>query len=367
MKKINYLILLIMLAFSPSQVFATSATIKGTITYSGVQTGSVYVAALPSPCDSGATPVQQTGALSLVGSSVDYTLGGLAFNNITYWVCAYLDANNSGANGPDGGDPLGEFTNNPITISTPTTISDIDFSLSDAPLNSTYTTTVPIIDGNYYSTPNEWPSNTSEAALEIIGPIHTLVYVKNDNSSLFMMVNAASVSGDYSEENEDHCTVYIYKAGKGLRVTIFGDGTKYCESTNSVSSPLTWNAITCPAGVTAADGFGPSPEKPASHRMYEFKLPLSAIGAVPGDIIYFASPFDLINSLPFNYNSGSSTYNIWPESAAARDLDSWGQIQLGQSTQFSVPAFSQWGTLVFVILIGFSAVCSIRRQKRVKS
>ena len=143
------------------------------------------------------------------------------------------------------------------------------------------------------------------------------------------MVNAASVSGDYTEENEDHCTVYIYKNGKGLRVTVFGDGTKFCEATSSVSNPLTWSTITCPAGVMPADGFGPSPEKPISHRMYEFKLPLSAIGAVPGDIIYFASPADNEDSLPFDYNSNFSVYNIWPPAATTKNLSTWGQIQLG--------------------------------------
>jgi len=232
-----------------------------------------------------------------------------------------------------------------------------------APLISTYTTSVPIVDGNYYSTVNEWPSNTSEAALEIMGPIHTLVYIKNNNSSLFMLVNAASVSGDYTEESEDHCSVYIYNNGKGLRVTVFGDGTKYCESTNSVSSPLTWNTIACPAGVTVADGFGPSPEKPADHRMYEFKLPLSAIGAVPGDIIYFASPYDSINSLPFDYNSGALRYNIWPPSATTNDLSTWGQIQLG-SGNIAIPSFNEWGMIIFVMLAGTGAVYYLRRQRR---
>jgi hypothetical protein len=363
MKKIKYLVLLIMLVFSPSQVFATSATVQGTITYSGVQTGQVYVAALPSPCDSGATPVQQTGPLSLVGSSVDYSLGGLAFNNVTYWICAYLDANGSGPNGPDGGDPVGGYSGNPLTISSPDTISNINLSLSDAPLNSIYTTAVPTVDGNYYSTPDEWPSNTSDAALEITSPIHTLVFIKNDSSSLYMMVNAASVSGDYTEDNDDHCTVYIYKNGRGLRVTVFGDGTKYCESTNSVSSPLLWNTIPCPAGVMAADGFGPSPEKLAFHRMYEFSLPFSAIGAVPGDIIYFASPYDLINSLPFDYNGGSPRFNIWPPAATTDELSTWGQIQLERGT-FSVPSFNEWGILMFVILAGTGAVYYLRRQRR---
>jgi len=233
-------------------------------------------------------------------------------------------------------------------------------------LNSTYTTAVPIIDGNYYSVANEWPSNTAEAALEISGPIHTLVYLKNDNNFLFMMVNAASVSGDYTEENQDHCTVYIYKNKKGLRVTVFGDGTKFCEATSSVSNPLIWSTITCPAGVMAADGFGPSPEKPADHRMYEFKLPLSAIGAVPGDIIYFASPLDLPGSLPFNYNSNSFVYNIWPPAATANNLNTWGQIQLGNGPS-AIPSLNKWGIIIFIVLAGLGATYYMRRQKTAKS
>lgn len=230
------------------------------------------------------------------------------------------------------------------------------------PLISTYTTSDPIVDGNYYSTVNEWPSDTSEAALEIMNPVHTLVYIKNSNSSLFMMVNAASVSGDYTEENEDHCSVYIYKNGQGLRVTVFGDGTKFCESTSSVSNPLTWNTITCPAGVMAADGFGPTPEKPISHRMYEFKLPLSAIGAVPGDLIYFASPYDVLNSLPFDYNLDLSMYNIWPSAATASDLTTWGQIQLAGS--LGIPTMTEWGIIIFVVLAGLVAAYYLRRRRR---
>ena len=239
----------------------------------------------------------------------------------------------------------------------------VSFGYAELPLQSTYTGIPPSIDGDYYSTPDEWPSNTSEAALEIASPIHTLVFIKNDSDSLFMMVNAASVSGDYAEEDDDHCSVYVFKSGKGLRVTVRGNGVMYCQATNDGSSPLSWVSITCPTGVVAADGFGPSPEKPTDHRMYEFGVPLNTIGAHPGDTIYFASPFDETNSLPYDSNAGSERYNLWPPDSSTSDLTTWGQIQLA-SNPAGIPTMSGWGIVTFTVLAGLGSVYLLRRQNR---
>jgi hypothetical protein len=230
------------------------------------------------------------------------------------------------------------------------------------PLQSTYTGTPPSVDGSY--TPGEWPST---AAIEIADPIHTKVYISNNYNNLYMFVDAADAAlGDYTEENQDHCSVYVYKNGKGLQVMVDGSGTTSCTSTSSASSPLSWGGITCPWGVEAKAGFGQGPDTAPDHRMYEFKIPLSTIGAYPGDIIYFASPYDTIDSLPFDYNGNSPTRsNTWPLNSTPDDLNTWGQIQLGGSV--SVPSLNEWGVMIFVVIAGIGAVYYIRRHIRVES
>jgi hypothetical protein len=236
------------------------------------------------------------------------------------------------------------------------------------PLESIYTGTLPSIDGSY--TLGEWPST---AALEIgpsTYPIHTKVYISNNNN-LYMFVDAADAgSGDYTEEDLDHCTVYLYKNGngvyKGLRVTVFGNGATLCEYTNDTNSSLNWTSLaSCPAGVKAKAGFGQGPDIAPNHRMYEFEIPLSIIGAIPGDIIDFASPYDQTDSLPFDYNNGSSRFNIWPPATTANDLTTWGQIQLASNS--SIPTMNEWGMIIFMVLAGLGSVYYMRRRRKAES
>jgi hypothetical protein len=360
--------LIIISALLPNQVFATSASVTGTVTYSGVHTGSVYVGAFNAPCGLNTTPVRENGPLTLVGNSVAYTIDGLDFNNARYWICANLDANGIGGSSPDGGDPFGQYSNNPLTIATPTTISDIDFNITDTPLPSTYLVNPPVINGSFGD--SEWPANY---VLKLRQGLDSTLFVMNDRDNIYMMVDAASLPNmiDVTDDIQDHCTVYLYKNSnglwKGIRVTVFGDGILFCESTNDTSS-LTWTSMTCPAGVEAADGFGPSPDTPSpSHRMYEFKIPLNTIGAGPGDLIYFASPRDIINSLPFDYNGDGTDqrYNLWPENSDVSDPATWGQILLGGGS--GIPTLTEWGMIIFTILAGLGAVYYLRRQKRAKS
>ena len=190
----------------------------------------------------------------------------------------------------------------------------------------------------------------------------------NNSQYVYMMVDAVSIISmmDTTEDAQDHCTIYLYFNAKGIRVTVFGDNTKFCESTNSPGTPLSWNPISCPSGLSASPGFGSSPDTPSpDHRMYEFRIPLNTIGAAAGDTIYFASPFDVLNSLPFDYNGGASRYNIWPPSATTSDLSTWGQIQLADS--LLVPTLNEWGMIIFTVLAELGAIVYLRKQKTAKS
>ena len=199
------------------------------------------------------------------------------------------------------------------------------YSYGVGPLESTYKNTPPTIDGRFNPFATEWPA---DYVLKILDQqVDATLYIMNNSQFVYMMVDAASIISmmDTTEDTQDHCTIYLYYSGKGIRVTVFGDNTKFCESTNSPGTPLLWNPISCPSGLNAAPGFGSSPDTPSpDHRMYEFRIPLNTIGAAAGDTIYFASPFDILNSLPFDYNGGASRYNIWPPSATTSDLSTWG-------------------------------------------
>jgi hypothetical protein len=226
-------------------------------------------------------------------------------------------------------------------------------------LQSTYTDTPPIIDGSFTS--GEWPST---AALEIPFPIHTRVYISNDKTYLYMFIDAASVSGDYMKEDQDHCSVYVYNSGKGLRITVLGDETQYCESTDSASAPLSWTTISCPSGVQAVAGFGPGPDKPTPHRMYEFTIPLSFIGAASGGLIYFGSPEDGLGSIPFDYNGGSPRENIWPLGANPGDFSTWELIQLASpSVGVAVPTLNEWGIIILIGVVGTGSVYYLRKRR----
>ncbi len=242
-------------------------------------------------------------------------------------------------------------------------------SYGAAPLESTYTLTPPTIDGRFSPFSTEWPENY---VLKILDQqVDATLYIMNNSQYVFMMVDAASIPDlmDTTEDSQDHCTIYLYFNGKGIRVTVFGDNSKFCESTSSPGTPVSWNPISCPAGLSASPGFGASPDTPTpDHRMYEFRIPLSTIGAAAGDTIDFASPSNEIDSLPFDYNNGSGVrLNTWPLSATESDLATWGQIHLGDPPLVQVPTLNEWGMIIFMVLAGLGAAYYLRKRKTAKS
>jgi len=111
------------------------------------------------------------------------------------------------------------------------------------------TPTPPSIDGIFG--PGEWPITY---VLKITDPVDSTLFLTNNDQSLFMMVDAASLPSaiDITNDPEDHCTAYVYKNSKGFRVTVFGNQVLLCESTTSSGTPLAWNPTACPPGLSAS-------------------------------------------------------------------------------------------------------------------
>jgi len=220
-------------------------------------------------------------------------------------------------------------------------------------VSSDYTDTPPTIDGVF--TPGEWPATE---AFVIDSPIHTRVYISNDDHFVYLFVDAATYSGDYTQDTGDDCDVVLYHNGKGIISQVFGDQSRHCEITHSATQPLGWSMASCTGKAMA--GFGPSPDTAVHHRMYEFKVPLSSFNAAPGDIVSFGSP-GYNASMPHDASSGM--HNDWPENSIISYYDTWALLHLAKSDRIAVPTLSQWGTLSLLLLMGSAALWTIRRRK----
>jgi hypothetical protein len=237
-------------------------------------------------------------------------------------------------------------------------VAEAVVALPQVEVYSSLATNPPAIDGSY--TPGEWPS---AAAFELIPPdypIHTKVYILNDDRFLYLFVDAADLEwGDYTEENGDHCTVYLYNNGRGTSITVSGGGNLNCQSTDDATPPLTWTSASCLA--QAAAGFGQGPDIAPDHRMYEFKIPLDLIGAAPGSSIYFSSPPTALDSLPYDWHNGEPRVNTWPPSTNPSSFDTWAILHLAQVT--AIPTMTPWGMIVFVFFLIFFGLWILRSRK----
>ena len=111
------------------------------------------------------------------------------------------------------------------------------------------------------------------------------------------------------------------------------------------------------------------------HRFYEWRIPLASINTAMGELIDFSSPAvckggagygDMCfvqSSMPFDGSNGND--NEWPPGVASSNRDSWGAMQLNDG--MSIPTMTQWGMIIFVVLVGLGAVFYMRRQARKNS
>jgi hypothetical protein len=203
----------------------------------------------------------------------------------------------------------------------------------------------PVIDGDFDY--GKWPNEQ----IIIDAPIHTRVYFMNNNEFLYVCVDAATVSGDYTDNADDHCTLYFdtghdeqWTAGHEDVFKVSGNGVTEHFVAENIGSDWVWESCCSPfahPGLEAAAGFGDSPDTMTDHRIYEFQIPLSLIGASPGDVIGFASPDSLLGDPPHGlwcipYDAHTDHRNVWPDGALWDDMSTWGDLILAK------PAVEMW-------------------------
>jgi hypothetical protein len=231
-------------------------------------------------------------------------------------------------------------------------------------MDSNYALLPPTIDGEFAQ--SEWAGHQ----LLIEYPIHTYVYFANDNDFLYILVDAANAAGgDYTEDDGDHCLLIfdtghdeVISAGHEDLFIIYGDGYKW-HAVAAQYGIVDWIEhcnFDGHVGLEGVAGYGESPNSPMDHRIYEFQIPLSLLGASPGDTIGFVSA-DQPASIPFD--AGTSRHNIWPPGATVTDMSTWGDLVLASVPPPSpIPTLSQWGMIGMAIVLAAFLAWSVRRR-----
>jgi len=171
-------------------------------------------------------------------------------------------------------------------------------------ITSKWTATAPTIDGRF--TEGEWWN----AQIHMTAPdyeIDAFVYFLNDNSNLYVLVDAI---GDTTDSAMDECLL-VFGFQDQVRVEVIG----------ASGPPST-------GGFTGAIGYGGSPNNPAAHKIYEFSIPFSYIHTQPGWPIDFSSPRSgkhiLGASMPYDGDSGRD--NVWPVTLQEGNIDTWSTL-----------------------------------------
>jgi hypothetical protein len=231
------------------------------------------------------------------------------------------------------------------------------------PIESDFNFRQPTIDGVFSHA--EW----TNPQLLIETPIPTSVYFANDRDFLYILVDAANAAGgDYTEGEGDHCLLMfdtnndevISKGHEDLFI-IYGNGYKWhaVAAQDGIVSWIEHCNFDSHVGLEGVVGFGDSPNSPINHRIYEFQIPLSLLGASPGDTIGFVSAGQPA-SIPFDVDT--SRHNIWPPNATVTDMATWGDLVLASSSTAPVPTMGQWGMIGMGILLAVALVWSVRRR-----
>ncbi|HPP07863.1 MAG TPA: chitobiase/beta-hexosaminidase C-terminal domain-containing protein [bacterium] len=106
-----------------NKVSPQPASISGTISYSGTKTGTINIGLFTSPNFSG-EPAYGTS----IQSPGNYQVTGI--NPGTYYAAAFMDSNGSGQYDPDV-DPVGQYSQNPITLSAGQSKTGVNITLQD--------------------------------------------------------------------------------------------------------------------------------------------------------------------------------------------------------------------------------------------
>ena len=191
-------------------------------------------------------------------------------------------------------------------------VASIPFTSAARPvISSSWTTSPPVIDGNFAA--GEWSNlqitfKSPEYPSSYVLP--TYVYFLNDKTNLYVLVDGV---GDTTDSDGDECLL-VFNFVSPISIKIEGkSGTKITT------------------GFNAAIGFGSSTNGATPHKIYEFSIPFSYINALPGQSIDICSPMWKTGSMP--YDPETNRDNIWPQNLNTEDINTWGLL----STQLSRP------------------------------
>jgi hypothetical protein len=178
------------------------------------------------------------------------------------------------------------------------------------PISSQWTSNPPTIDGRF--TLGEW----FNLQITVQGPSFpdsyvkpTFVYFMNDNSRLYVLVDA---SGDGTDDALDECLLVFGFPPNNVDVEIIG----------ASSTRVTVN-------FDAAVGFDSSPNNQTAHKIYEFSIPFSYINAQPGQSLVFSSPLSgKFGSMP--YDATTLHDNVWPVGLIEGDISTYDTLDTSQ-------------------------------------
>jgi len=223
-------------------------------------------------------------------------------------------------------------------------------------INSQWTNTPPTIDGVVGS--REWSNQQLHLVPADGYPIEAYVYVLNDASNLYFLVDAV---GDTIDGANDEC----------LLTFNYESSLPYFQHYARISGNTTSQSTSGNIVFEGSLGFN-------GHKVYEFAILLSNINAQPGQVIDFCSPAYGVKaaSMPYDPDSNPIRDNVWPAGLNVTDLNSWGVLNT-QRQQYSPPsdpsghvggelfAANKLAVLSpYLALIGFVAVAAVLVKRR---
>ena len=185
--------------------------------------------------------------------------------------------------------------------------------LSSRPvISSEWTSRPPVIDGRFVA--GEW----SNLQIAIQGPSYpdsyvkpTFVYFMNDNIRLYVLVDAP---GDATDGSDECLLVFGFEQRVYVEITNALGGTQYHGD------------------FDAAAGYDSSPNSATPHKIYEFNIPFSLIGAELGQPIDFSSPL-VGKTFSMPYDSYNGHDNVWPVGLNFdnyNNVEAWGILRIGE-------------------------------------
>ena len=211
------------------------------------------------------------------------------------------------------------------------------------------------IDGNYASG-NEW-QDASVIQLDS----NNILYIKNDNASLYICLDAIADTtfgdGDFFRVQFDTGNDGIWTPGAedGFKYSsdIFSGGTHMKENSSGIPNDYcTHCTFDCDSKLKGDASFSTSINSGQPHQIYELQIPLSLIGGTPGGELGFyiyGGPFD----------GSGPTYNSYPSNADKEDMNTWIKLHFAEEGERSTGSTFPYDILFTILIVIAIATISI--------